>query len=41
MPPHQCVGFEDAALGMQSIRAAQFLAAIDVTVIPDYPHIVE
>lgn len=28
----------DAKLGMEAIRAAGFLAAIDVTVFPDYPH---
>ena len=35
--PEACVGFEDAVLGMEAIRAAGFLHAIDVTALPDYP----
>lgn len=29
--PEACVGYEDAQLGMQSVRAAGFLLAVDVT----------
>lgn len=29
--PERCVGYEDAALGMQSIQAANYLLAVDVT----------
>ncbi|KFM24460.1 Fructose-1-phosphate phosphatase YqaB [Auxenochlorella protothecoides] len=32
--PADCVGYEDAPLGMESIRRAGFLAAVDVTKIP-------
>lgn len=32
--PEDCVGYEDALLGMQSIRAAGFMKAVDVTRIP-------
>jgi len=39
--PEACVGFEDAVLGMASIRAAGFLHAIDVTGLPDYPVIAD
>ncbi|KAL6769045.1 hypothetical protein ACKKBF_B17270 [Auxenochlorella protothecoides x Auxenochlorella symbiontica] len=35
--PADCVGYEDAPLGMESIRRAGFLAAVDVTKIPGYP----
>ena len=35
------MGFEDAVLGMASIRAAGFMQAIDVTALPDYPVIEE
>lgn len=41
VPPELCVGYEDAVLGMQAIRAAGFMAAIDVTQIPGYPELVE
>lgn len=39
--PKDCVGYEDAPLGMQSIKAAGFLMAIDVTAMPDYPRLLE
>ncbi|MEW5309156.1 MAG: hypothetical protein WDW38_001062 [Sanguina aurantia] len=40
--PEVCVGYEDAVLGMESIVAAGFMAAIDVTkALPDYPHLVD
>ncbi|GFR46098.1 hypothetical protein Agub_g7578 [Astrephomene gubernaculifera] len=39
--PGACVGYEDAALGMQAIRAAGYLAAVDVTQLPDYPHLTD
>ena len=32
--PEACVGYEDAELGMQAIKAAGFLEAIDVTKLP-------
>lgn len=35
--PAKCVGYEDAPYGMQAIKAAGFLKAIDVTKIPGYP----
>ncbi|KAG2440559.1 hypothetical protein HYH02_010143 [Chlamydomonas schloesseri] len=37
--PGDCVGYEDAALGMQAIRNAGYLAAVDVTQLPAYPHL--
>lgn len=37
--PEHCVGYEDAVLGMAAIRAAGFLAAVDVTLLPGYPQI--
>ncbi|PNH03751.1 Fructose-1-phosphate phosphatase YqaB [Tetrabaena socialis] len=39
--PGGCVGYEDAALGMQAIRNANYLAAIDVTQLPTYPHLMD
>ena len=41
VPPQHCVGYEDAPLGMQAIKAAGFLAAIDVTKMEAYPLIVD
>ncbi|KAL6764533.1 HAD-like domain-containing protein [Haematococcus lacustris] len=38
--PEFCVGYEDAKLGMEAITAAGFMAAVDVTVLPNYPHLV-
>ncbi|KAJ9531123.1 hypothetical protein QJQ45_000850 [Haematococcus lacustris] len=38
--PEFCVGYEDAKLGMEAIAAAGFMAAVDVTVLPNYPHLV-
>ncbi|KAI7835561.1 hypothetical protein COHA_010540 [Chlorella ohadii] len=35
--PKDCVGYEDAPLGMQAIKAAGFLKAVDVTQMPGYP----
>ena len=35
--PKLCVGFEDAPKGLEAIRAAGFLAAIDVTTFDWYP----
>eukprot|EP00887_Chlorella_sp_A99_P001847 scaffold19.g1847.t1 len=35
--PADCVGYEDAPLGMEAIRRAGFLKAILVTEIPGYP----
>eukprot|EP01026_Neomeris_dumetosa_P000633 TRINITY_DN10156_c0_g1_i5.p6 TRINITY_DN10156_c0_g1~~TRINITY_DN10156_c0_g1_i5.p6 ORF type:complete len:110 (-),score=24.03 TRINITY_DN10156_c0_g1_i5:225-554(-) len=35
--PEDCVGYEDATLGMQAIEAASFLKAIDVTKLDGYP----
>lgn len=37
--PAACVGYEDADLGMAAIRAAGFLKAVDVRLIPGYPHV--
>lgn len=34
--PAQCVGYEDADLGMQAIEAAGFLQAVDVRTIAGY-----
>ena len=34
--PELCVGYEDAELGMQAIKAAGFLEAIDVTKLPGF-----
>ncbi|KXZ50842.1 hypothetical protein GPECTOR_15g528 [Gonium pectorale] len=39
--PSGCVGYEDAALGMQAIRNAGYLAAVDVTQLPSYPHLTD
>ena len=39
--PCYCVGYEDARLGLESIRAAGYLAGIDVTALEGYPHLVE
>ncbi|KAG2499778.1 hypothetical protein HYH03_002075 [Edaphochlamys debaryana] len=39
--PEGCVGYEDAALGMQAIRNAKYMAAIDVTTLPSYPHLTD
>ncbi|GLC46045.1 hypothetical protein PLESTB_001024300 [Pleodorina starrii] len=39
--PGGCVGYEDAALGMQAIRNAGYLLAVDVTQMPDYPHLTD
>mmetsp|Transcript_33793 Transcript_33793/g.61017 ORF Transcript_33793/g.61017 Transcript_33793/m.61017 type:complete len:210 (-) Transcript_33793:555-1184(-) len=36
--PMYCVGYEDAKLGMEAIRSANFLEAVDVTVFDNYPH---
>ena len=41
IPPSQCVGFEDADLGMQAIRSAGFLHASDVRLLERYPRNVE
>ncbi|KAI3437755.1 hypothetical protein D9Q98_000203 [Chlorella vulgaris] len=38
--PKHCVGYEDAPLGMQAIKAAGFLKAVDVTLMPEYPQLV-
>lgn len=35
--PAACCGYEDAPLGMEAIRAAGFLLAVDVTAMPGYP----
>lgn len=35
--PEKCVGFEDAPKGMEAIKNAGFLQAIDVTTLPGYP----
>lgn len=37
--PRLCVGFEDAPMGMEAIRRAGFLQAIDVTQYSWYPHV--
>ena len=37
--PGLCVGFEDAPMGMEAIRRAGFLQAIDVTAYPWYPRV--
>lgn len=37
--PEYCVGYEDAPLGMQAIKNAKFLAAVNVTTLPGYPTI--
>ena len=37
--PGLCAGFEDAPMGMEAIRRAGFLQAIDVTKYPWYPRI--
>lgn len=37
VPPELCVGYEDAVLGMEAIRAANFMAAVDVTKLAGYP----
>ncbi|GIL69268.1 hypothetical protein Vretimale_12610 [Volvox reticuliferus] len=39
--PAGCVGYEDAALGMQAIRNAGYMLAIDVTHLPGYPHLTD
>ncbi|PSC69561.1 Fructose-1-phosphate phosphatase [Micractinium conductrix] len=39
--PQHCVGYEDAPLGMQAIKAAGFLQAVDVTLLPAYPKLIE
>ncbi|KAL4424868.1 hypothetical protein ABPG77_002091 [Micractinium sp. CCAP 211/92] len=39
--PQHCVGYEDAPLGMQAIKAAGFLMAVDVTQMEGYPKLVE
>ena len=33
--------YEDAVLGMEAIQSAGFLAAVDVTKLPGYPHLAE
>jgi HAD superfamily hydrolase (TIGR01509 family) len=38
--PQHCVGYEDAKLGMEAIKAAGFLQAIDVTEWAGYPKLV-
>jgi HAD superfamily hydrolase (TIGR01509 family) len=38
--PAGCVGYEDAPLGMDAIKAAGFLKAVDVTVLEGYPRLV-
>lgn len=38
--PAHCVGYEDAPLGMEAIKRAGFLAAIDVTQWEGYPKLV-
>lgn len=35
-----CCRYEDAPLGMQAIKAAGFLKAVDVTLMPEYPQLV-
>jgi beta-phosphoglucomutase-like phosphatase (HAD superfamily) len=35
--PQHCVGYEDAPLGMEAIKNAGFLKAIDVTEWEGYP----
>ncbi len=39
-PPFAIRSYEDAVLGMEAIRAAGFLAAVDVTKLQGYPHLV-
>eukprot|EP00593_Proboscia_inermis_P003952 CAMPEP_0171324872 /NCGR_PEP_ID=MMETSP0816-20121228/116462_1 /TAXON_ID=420281 /ORGANISM="Proboscia inermis, Strain CCAP1064/1" /LENGTH=101 /DNA_ID=CAMNT_0011823921 /DNA_START=1049 /DNA_END=1354 /DNA_ORIENTATION=+ len=39
--PTKCVGFEDADMGMQSIKSSGFLYACDVRLLHDYPRNVE
>lgn len=39
--PQHCVGYEDAVLGMEAIRNAGYLAAVDVTQLPSYPHLTD
>jgi beta-phosphoglucomutase-like phosphatase (HAD superfamily) len=41
VPPSACVGYEDAKLGLQAIRAAGYKLAVDVTLLEGYPHITE
>jgi pseudouridine-5'-monophosphatase len=41
VPIENCVGFEDAPLGMESLQAAGVKFAADVTVWADYPRNVE
>ncbi|EFN56010.1 hypothetical protein CHLNCDRAFT_59667 [Chlorella variabilis] len=38
--PKFCVGYEDAPLGMEAIKRAGFLLAVDVTQMPGYPKLV-
>jgi beta-phosphoglucomutase-like phosphatase (HAD superfamily) len=38
--PHLCVGYEDAVFGLEAIRSAGFLAAIDIRTLPGYPAMV-
>mmetsp|Transcript_15623 Transcript_15623/g.47124 ORF Transcript_15623/g.47124 Transcript_15623/m.47124 type:complete len:207 (-) Transcript_15623:712-1332(-) len=38
--PELCVGYEDAMLGLEAIKAAGFLAGIDVRDVPGYPQLV-
>lgn len=40
VPAELCVGYEDACLGMEAIKRAGFLKAVDVTVMPGYPKLV-
>jgi len=35
--PEDCVGFEDAEMGMRAIASANFLGAVDVRKLPGYP----
>jgi len=35
--PEKCVGFEDAPKGLEAIKNARFLQAIDVRTLPGYP----
>lgn len=37
--PAKCVGYEDAPMGMESIRAAGYMLAVDVTKMEGYPQI--
>ena len=40
VPPEHCVGYEDAPMGMEAIKRAGFLQAIDVTSWHGYPKLV-